>query len=109
MIISRDTEKEVEEIRKYIVAHKDTGAIDGIVASQNTGNNKSWTGHQADQRAIGGNIQIFGTPDQVVEKCIALKKAGVDGIQVSFFDFANDIEYFGANILPRLKQAGLRL
>lgn len=108
MIISRDTEKEVQEIREYIAAGKDMGAIDGIMASQNTGNNKSWAGHQADQRAIGGNIQIFGTPDQVVDKCIKLKKAGVDGIQVSFFDFAQDIEYFGKNILPKLKQAGLR-
>ena len=37
-----------------------------------------------------------------------LKKAGIDGVQLSFFDFMPDLEFFGARVLPLLKQAGLR-
>ena len=48
-------------------------------------------------------------PQQVVEQLIALKEAGIDGIQIGFFDFEKDLAHFGASILPLLKSAGLRL
>jgi FMNH2-dependent dimethyl sulfone monooxygenase len=38
-----------------------------------------------------------------------LKKAGCDGVQLSFFDFAPDLEFFGERVLPLLCDAGLRL
>ena len=108
LIICRDTEKEVNEIHRRIVEAGDLEAAEGIMKSQRTGDQKSWRGHQINQRIVGGNIQMFGTPKQVVEWCIRLRKAGIDGIHLSFFDFAPDLEYFGANVLPLLKQAGLR-
>jgi dimethylsulfone monooxygenase len=37
-----------------------------------------------------------------------LKEAGIDGIQLSFFDFQPDLEHFGQRVLPLLVQAGLR-
>jgi alkanesulfonate monooxygenase SsuD/methylene tetrahydromethanopterin reductase-like flavin-dependent oxidoreductase (luciferase family) len=45
----------------------------------------------------------------VVDQLLALRKAGIDGVQFSFFDFLPDLTYFGERILPLLKQAGLRL
>jgi FMNH2-dependent dimethyl sulfone monooxygenase len=108
LIICRDTEQEVAEVRKRIVEAGDGGAADGIVASQRTGDQKSWRGHQREQRFIGGNIQIFGTPQQVVDRIIQLQKTGIDGIHLSFFDFAPDLEHFGKRVLPLLKEAGLR-
>lgn len=108
LLICRDTPKEVEEIRRRIVEAVDVEALDGLMTSQRSGDNKSWRGHHRDQRTIGGNIQMFGTPQQVVDWCIRLQKAGVDGIHLSFFDFAPDLEYFGTKVLPLLKEAGLR-
>ena len=58
---------------------------------------------------LGGNIEIIGTPEQVVEQLVALKAAGIDGVQLNFHDFALDLAHFGERILPLLKQAGLRL
>lgn len=43
-----------------------------------------------------------------MDKLIGLRRAGCDGIQVAFFDFAPDLEFFGAEVLPLMKQAGLR-
>jgi dimethylsulfone monooxygenase len=37
-----------------------------------------------------------------------LKKAGCDGVQVNFYDYKPELEYFGARVLPLMKQAGLR-
>jgi FMNH2-dependent dimethyl sulfone monooxygenase len=62
-----------------------------------------------DQRALGGNIQIIGTPEQVVDYIVRLKAAGIDGIQLSFYDFKPDLTLFGEHVLPLLKQVGLRL
>jgi dimethylsulfone monooxygenase len=46
-------------------------------------------------RGIGGNIKIVGTPEQVVEQLVALKQAGIDGMQLGFFDFLPDLVHFG--------------
>ena len=51
---------------------------------------------------------MIGTPEQVVEQFVRLKRAGVDGLQLSFYDFKPDLEFFGDRILPLMKQAGLR-
>jgi FMNH2-dependent dimethyl sulfone monooxygenase len=40
---------------------------------------------------------------------VRLKQAGIDGLQLSFFDFQLDLDHFGARILPLMRQAGLRL
>ena len=64
-------------------------------------------------RSAGGLLRI--TIDmpwdtaQVVEQFVQLKRAGIDGLQLSFFDFKPDLEFFGDRILPLMKQAGLRL
>ena len=59
-------------------------------------------------RNLGGNIEIVGSPEQVIEQLVALKAAGIDGVQLGFFDFAVDLEHFDRRILPVMKQAGLR-
>jgi FMNH2-dependent dimethyl sulfone monooxygenase len=38
-----------------------------------------------------------------------LKEAGVDGLQLTFHDFKEDLQFFGDRILPLMKQARLRL
>ncbi len=44
----------------------------------------------------------------MVEQLLALKRAGIDGVQLSFYDFREDIEYFADRILPLMQSAGLR-
>lgn len=51
----------------------------------------------------------MGSPQQIADYLLRLKQAGCDGVQISFYDFAPDLEYFGQAVLPLLKQAGLRL
>ncbi len=107
-IISRETDGEVRSIIDAIIAGVDPEAVDGVMAGFSSGDAKSWRGHKRDQRFIGGNIQIFGTPEKVVDYCLKLKRAGCDGIQINFFDYMPDLEFFGARVLPLMHQAGLR-
>lgn len=108
-VICRDTEREVEQVCRAILDGEDAPAVDSLVGTMQQGDQSSWRGHERDQRVIGGNIQIFGTPEQVVEQFAALKAAGCDGMQINFFDFAPDLAYFADNVIPLMKQAGLRV
>jgi len=109
MIVCRDTEREAWEYHDAIVAQADP-----VASMQNFNSDAhAWRGRkdfgQDAARAVGGNIRLIGSPEQIVDQVIALKAAGVDGIQLSFFDFQPDLEHFGQRVLPLLKQAGLRL
>jgi len=39
---------------------------------------------------------------------VQLKEAGCDGVQLTFFDFAPDMEFFGQEVIPLMTKAGLR-
>ncbi len=86
---------------------------DPIASMQNLASDAhAWKGRvgidAAKRRAIGGNIEVIGTPEQVVDQFVQLKKAGIDGLQLSFFDFQPDLEFFGRRVIPLMEQAGLR-
>lgn len=108
-VICRDTEREAREACQTILDGEDAAAVDSLTGSMTRGDQASWRGHQRDQRIIGGNVHVFGTPEQVVDQFARLKAAGCDGMQINFFDFAPDLEYFADRVLPLMKQAGLRL
>ena len=53
-------------------------------------------------------LPIIGDPDHVAQKLIELAGAGLSGIAVSLVNFAGELPYLRAEVLPRLEQAGLR-
>lgn len=108
-VICRDTEREVKQIVDAIYEGEDAAAIDTFLGARDGGDQTSWSGHKRDDRILGGNIHVMGTPEQVVDQFLQLKAAGCDGIQVNFFDYNPDLDYFGERVLPLMKQAGLRL
>jgi len=108
MVICRETERETWQYHDAIAAH-----IDPKASMQNFASDAhAWKGRVGvdaqKRRAIGGNIEVIGTPEQVVEQFVQLKNAGVDGLQLSFFDFKPDLDFFGRRVLPLMEQAGLR-
>ncbi|HEY0286214.1 MAG TPA: LLM class flavin-dependent oxidoreductase [Pseudomonas sp.] len=111
IIVSRDTEQETQDYLEAIVGNKVEGAFGNHKAYASDAH--AWRGRAEGSRntglGLGGNIEIVGTPEQVVEQLVALKAAGIDGVQLNFHDFAVDLAHFGERILPLLKQAGLRL
>jgi len=109
MVICRETERETWQYHDAIVDHADP-----IASMQNLKSDAhAWKGRAdvdaARRRAIGGNIEVIGTPEQVVDQFLQLRQAGIDGLQLSFFDFQPDLEFFGRRVIPLMEQAGLRL
>lgn len=107
-VICRETEAEAREQYDRILAMQDKTAADNFYATFMGGDQSSWKGASRDQWVIGGNVHIVGTPEQVVEGFQKLMDAGCDGVQVNFYDYINDLTFFGDRVLPLLKQAGLR-
>ena len=106
--ICADTEKEAKARRQAFIDHADPVALENFFRFITGGDTASWKGAVMDDLAVGGNMQIVGTPEQVVEKMMRLHNAGIDGIQVNFYDYLPDLEYFGERVLPLMKEAGLR-
>lgn len=108
-IICADTESEARARRQAFIDHADPVALDNFYKFITGGDTVSWKGAMRDDLAVGGNMQMVGTPEQVVEKMLKLHECGIDGIQVNFYDYLPDLEYFGKRVLPLMKEAGLRL
>lgn len=108
-ILCRETEKEARDYAEAIIEHKDAVASHNFEMTFITGDQASWKNKPVDRNSVlGGNVHVIGSPEQVVDQIMMLHKAGCDGIQVNFYDYVKDLEFFGERVLPLLKQAGLR-
>lgn len=108
MIICRPSETEARAYYDAIVAAADVAAIEGFLGRRASGDARGWKTDLGAYRAVGGNMQIVGDPKQIVERFVQLKEAGCDGVQLTFFDFAPDLEFFGREVIPLMTKAGLR-
>lgn len=108
-VICRETEAEARAQYKAILDGQDPVAADNFYKTFAQGDQSSWKHNTRDQWVIGGNVHLVGTPDKVVDDMKRLKDAGCDGVQVNFYDFLPDLEFFGRRVLPLMRQEGLRL
>ncbi len=108
MIICRESEAEVRAARDCILAGEDGVAVDNLMGGFADGDQTSWRGHGREQRITDGNLQLFGTPEQIVDGFMKLRAAGCDGMQIAFVDFAPELKHFAERVLPLMREAGLR-
>lgn len=106
-VICRPTEQEAWAAYQTILENADPEAAANFVGMRQQGDTKSWRSHTAAQWVVGGNVHIVGSPEQVVDWFIKLKQAGCDGVQVNFFDYLPDLEFFGKEVMPIMKEKGL--
>ncbi|MCX8999670.1 LLM class flavin-dependent oxidoreductase [Rhizobiaceae bacterium BDR2-2] len=113
IVVSRDTEKEALAYADAIEAGKPQPGTRAFATNNYDSDAHAWRGRgdarHKQGRNLGGNIEIIGSPEQVVDQLVGLKKAGIDGVQLNFYDFRADLDYFAERILPLLKEADLRL
>ena len=64
----------------------------------------------AEDRFIAGwSAPTFvGTPEQIAQRFVDISGIGVDGMMLGFHDYAEELAYFDANVMPLLRQAGVR-
>jgi alkanesulfonate monooxygenase SsuD/methylene tetrahydromethanopterin reductase-like flavin-dependent oxidoreductase (luciferase family) len=57
----------------------------------------------------GGTYPLIGTPRHIADEMIRMSEVGFTGTTVSFVNFKNELPYFIENVLPLLREAGLRV
>jgi dimethylsulfone monooxygenase len=113
VITCKPTTREAEEYYHHcVVEHADWNAVDSILAMKHV----TRQSHSAEiferlrnEQANGmGGLPIVGDPDRVAHELATLSAAGLTGIAVSFVNYADELPYFCAEVLPRLQRMGLR-
>jgi FMNH2-dependent dimethyl sulfone monooxygenase len=109
LIVCKETRAEALAYRDAIVQHADMGSIAAYAARHSGGDAHGWKQHVPADRVLGGHIQIVGNPQEVADAIEQLKHAGFDGIQIGFYDYGPDLDFFAAEVLPLLHKRNLRL
>ncbi|KAL2784557.1 luciferase-like domain-containing protein [Aspergillus keveii] len=112
IIVSRDTPEESEAYLQQIVEGMDTGIKEKRTFLSYDSDAHAWRGPNGARKQgynLGANVEVIGSPKEVVEQLATLRKTGIDGVQLGFYDWKVDFDHFLENILPLLKEAGLRL
>ncbi|MCA1221369.1 LLM class flavin-dependent oxidoreductase [Streptomyces sp. 8L] len=107
-VVSRPTSAEAHSYYRAIQDHADLESIAAFQSRHAAGDSRSWLEHTARGRAVGGHLHIVGSPEEVADQLDRLHATGVDGVQLTFYDYLPDLDHFGREILPLLEQAGLR-
>jgi dimethylsulfone monooxygenase len=108
LIVCKKTREEAYAYRDAIVEQADLESISAYTNRHTKGDAHGWPKHVPADRVLGGHIQIVGDPDDVASAIAQLHEAGLDGVQIGFYDYGPDLDFFAEAVLPRLKQLGLR-
>lgn len=117
-VIVRDTEEEAKQVLRDIIHYADAEAVEGFCSQVQYAGKVSperegmWSDSEFDdlvQYNDGFKTGLIGTPEQVADRIIELKKIGVDLILAGFLHYDEDIRAFGEKVLPlvRAKEAAL--
>jgi dimethylsulfone monooxygenase len=113
VITCRPTSREAQDYHHHcVVEQADWSAVDRLLALRDITPHTVSAEEFARQRAqfAHGNsgLPIIGDPDQVAQALLDLSAAGLTGIAVSLVNYADELPYLCAEVLPRLARAGLR-
>lgn len=108
LIICRPTREEAYAYRDAIVAKADLASIRAYTARHAGGDAHGWKEHVPADRILGGHIQIVGSPQDVADQLAQLHDAGLDGVQIGFYDYGPELAFFAEHVLPLLHAKGLR-
>ena len=118
-VLARDTEQAAQAELERINADRDLISADNILrilkirvggdSRADRGYNR-WSEEALLRRLVVSFFQplVIGTPEQVATRLVEYAHAGLDGLMLNWFDFLDELEYFGARILPLLEEAGVR-
>ncbi|KAL4969438.1 luciferase-like domain-containing protein [Aspergillus stella-maris] len=112
VVVSKDTSEETWAYLQNIVDGMDEGSGHMKVVKSYDSDAHAWRGHKTPGKQgykLGGNIEVIGTPKEVVEQLVALHGVGIDGVMLGFYDWRADFDHFLEKVLPLLKEAELRV
>jgi alkanesulfonate monooxygenase SsuD/methylene tetrahydromethanopterin reductase-like flavin-dependent oxidoreductase (luciferase family) len=114
VITCKPTMKEAEAYHHHcVVDQADWSAVDQLLALRNirpsTVSADEFQRQRTNYAHGNSGVPIVGDPDHVAKELIALSRAGLNGIAVSFVNYADELPFFRDEVLPRLEREGLRV
>ncbi|RJQ81969.1 dimethyl sulfone monooxygenase SfnG [Pseudonocardiaceae bacterium YIM PH 21723] len=112
-LIARDTEKEAKETLREIVAKANVEAVHGFrdavaQAGRSTSDKKGMWADSSFEDLVqyndGFKTKLIGSPEQIAERAIEYKKRGVNLLLTGFLHYLEEVEYFGKNVLPIVRE-----
>ncbi|MBN8888755.1 MAG: LLM class flavin-dependent oxidoreductase [Rhodospirillales bacterium] len=113
-VVCRPSQAEAEDYYEhYAVAMQDAASVDHYMGAKE----KFSGSHEADayrlhrKRFAGGagTYPLVGTPAHIAAEMVRMAETGFAGTTVSFVNFRDELPYFIAEVLPLLRDAGLRV
>ena len=112
--VCRPTQKEAEEYHHHAIFEMaDWNSVDDILALRKitpaTMPPEDFKKRRELQAKGMGGVPLVGTPEYIAGQLAALVQAGLRGIAASFVNYADELPYFVAEVLPRLERLGVRV
>lgn len=112
-VIARDSEQEAQQVLQQILDHANPDAVKGFqhevknagrASPEGEGNWAKSTLEDLVQYNDGFKTNLIGTPQQIAERIMALKQAGVSLMLLGFLHFQEEVEFFGREVIPRVRE-----
>ena len=112
-VIVRDTESEARDTLREIIAKAHVEAVEGFGAAvkqagQSTADKKGMWADSSFEDLVqyndGFRTNLIGTAEQVAERIIEYRKIGVDLILTGFLHYHEEVERFGREVIPMVRQ-----
>lgn len=112
-VVCRPTEREARDaVREVVEERGDWVAIDNLAQAIRMDDPNVppdvMRARKARLMAGYGSYPLVGTPGQIVQELLRLSADGIDGLALTWVDYATELRQFIADILPLMRQAGLR-
>lgn len=115
--IVRKTEQEARAVVAEIIAKANPEAVHafghevknaGKASPEGEGNWSTSTFDDLVQYNDGFRTNLIGTPTQIAERIVELKNIGVDLVLLGFLHFQEDVESFGRDVIPLVRELEAR-
>jgi dimethylsulfone monooxygenase len=107
-VLWRETEREAQQERRKILDNMDREGVENFARAMGIGSG-SYDQFTLEMLAFGaGAMPLIGTREQVAEKLAKLYLDGLDGVLMCFLSYLEDTVRFRKEILPLLRQLGVR-
>jgi len=112
-LIARETEAEARDVLKEIIDKANPEAVNafghevknaGKASPEGEGNWAKSSFEDLVQYNDGFRTNLIGTPEQIAERIVALKKVGVNLVLLGFLHYLEEVEFFGKRVLPLVRQ-----
>ncbi|GAA3657895.1 dimethylsulfone monooxygenase SfnG [Microbacterium marinilacus] len=112
-VIVRDSEREATDTLREIIAKAHRPAVEGFAAAVREAGRATQDGkgmwedstfEDLVQYNDGFRAGLIGTPEQVAERIVLLKKVGVNLVLTGYLHFQEEVEAFGRDVLPIVRE-----